>query len=57
MSGMAAFFAMGGYAAFVWPSYGLSALGIGAAVIVTLNSYRRTRVALALLEGLKDANS
>lgn len=54
MSGVAAFFAMGGYAAFVWPSYGLSALGIGAATFVTLNSYRRTRAALTLLEGLKD---
>ena len=55
MSSVAAFFAMGGYAAFVWPSYGLSALGIGAATFVTLNSYRRTRAALTLLEGLKDA--
>ncbi len=54
MSSLATFFAMGGYAAFVWPSYGLSALGIGAAVFLTLSSYRRTRAALALLEGLKD---
>ncbi len=54
MSGAAAFFAMGGYAAFVWPSYGLSLLGIGAAVVMTLGAYRRTRAALAVLEGLKD---
>ncbi|MDE3115185.1 MAG: heme exporter protein CcmD [Pseudomonadota bacterium] len=45
---------MGGYAAFVWPSYGLSLLGIGAAVVMTLGAYRRTRAALAVLEGLKD---
>ena len=53
---MAAFFAMGGYAAFVWPSYGLSVLGLGAAVVLTLTSYRRTRAALTVLEGLKDEN-
>ena len=35
---MSAFFAMGGYAAFVWPAYGVSAVGIG----------RGDRLALAL---------
>ena len=56
MNHVAAFFAMGGYAAFVWPAYGLSLAGIGTAVVLTFNSYRRTRAALAVLEGLKDAN-
>lgn len=51
---MAAFFAMGGYAAFVWPSYGVSAAALVAAVVLTLSAYRRARSALSLLEDTKD---
>jgi heme exporter protein D len=47
---MAAFLAMGGYAQYVWPAYGLSALGIGALVVTTLRSYGRARARLAALE-------
>ena len=49
------FFAMGGYAAFVWPAYGASALGIGGITITTLRAYRRARRRLAELER-KDAS-
>ena len=47
---MHAFFAMGKYAAYVWPAYGISAVGIFAAVSLTLVSYRRAMAALAVLE-------
>ncbi len=47
---MAEFFAMGGYAAFVWPAW-----GIGVAVIVLITAHtilrkRRTRMTLARLD-------
>src|ERR1700733_2420495 len=44
---MTHFLAMGGYAAYVWPAYGVSAFGIGAAVFLTLRAYRRARKLLA----------
>jgi heme exporter protein CcmD len=43
------FLAMGGYAAFVWPAYGVTALGLGAAVFVTLRAHARAKVRLASL--------
>ena len=33
------FLEMGGYAAFVWPAYGVTVLGLGGAVVFTLRSY------------------
>lgn len=47
---MSAFFAMGGYAAYVWPSYGISIAGIGAAVFLTWRAYVRAK---ALLSGVE----
>jgi heme exporter protein CcmD len=47
---MSAFFAMGKYAAYVWPAYGVSVLGIGAAIWLTLSAYRRAKQKLAALE-------
>ena len=41
---------MGGYAAFVWPAYGVTVLGLGAAVAMTLRAYARARARLAALE-------
>jgi len=52
----ATFFAMGGYAAYVWPAYGASFVGLAGAVVWTLAAWRRTRAQLALLESLKDEN-
>lgn len=46
---MSAFFAMGGYAAFVWPAYGVSALGLAAAAIWCWRDYVRARARLAAL--------
>jgi heme exporter protein CcmD len=47
---MEAFFAMGKYAAYVWPAYGVSVVGIGAAIAVTLSAYSRAKKKLAALE-------
>jgi heme exporter protein D len=44
------FLAMGGYAAFVWPAYGATLLGLGAAIALTLRAYRRAKAQLAILE-------
>ena len=37
---MAKFLAMGGYAAYVWPAYGISFVAIVAAIIFTIAGYR-----------------
>jgi len=50
---MSNFWAMGGYAAYVWPAYGISFLGIAGATWLTVRSYLRAKVALAALEGKK----
>ena len=47
---MAHFFAMGGYAAYVWPAYGVSLLGIGGLVVASLRSYARAKRNLAELD-------
>ncbi len=47
---MSGFFAMGGYAQFVWPAYGVTVLLLGAAVFLTLRAYRKARAQLAALE-------
>jgi heme exporter protein D len=47
---MANFFAMGGYAAFVWPAYAVSALVLGVAVVLTLRAHARARKLLRQLE-------
>jgi heme exporter protein CcmD len=40
---MTQFFAMGGYAAYVWSAYGVTALGLGAAVALSLRAYFRAK--------------
>jgi heme exporter protein D len=37
------FFAMGGYAAFVWPAYGISVAALAVLVGATLGAYRRAK--------------
>jgi heme exporter protein CcmD len=44
------FWAMGGYAAFVWPAYAVSALGLIAAAAWTLCAYAAARKRLKALE-------
>lgn len=47
---MSGFVAMGGYAAFVWPAYAVSALGLGGAATVVWLAYRRAVARVASLE-------
>ncbi len=50
---MSAFLAMGGYAAFVWPAYAATAIGLGGAIVVTWRAYRAAEKRLAALEAEK----
>ena len=47
---MSHFFAMGGYAAYVWPAYGISILGIAVAIALTWRGYARARSLLGKIE-------
>ena len=47
---MAEFFSMGGYAAYVWPAYGIAAVILVAMLVVSLRGLRRHE---ALLETLQ----
>ena len=47
---MSDFFNMGGYAAYIWPAYAASALGLGVATVWTLVAWRRAKARLAALE-------
>jgi heme exporter protein CcmD len=44
------FLAMGGYAAFVWPAYGITFAGLGAALAVTLRAYAHAKSTFEKLE-------
>lgn len=47
---MANFFAMGGYAVYVWPAYVMSALVLIGAVVMSLQAHLRARNAVKRLE-------
>jgi heme exporter protein CcmD len=47
---MANFFAMGGYAVFVWPAYAISVLVLGVAVVVSWQAHARARKSVRQLE-------
>ena len=49
---MAEFFDMGGYAAFIWPTYGVAALVM---VVLLIASLRGLRASTAELESLEQA--
>jgi heme exporter protein D len=48
------FWQMGGYAAYVWPAYGVSALGLIGAVVWTLKEYGAAKARLRALEEKKE---
>lgn len=48
------FLEMGGYGAFVWPAYVVSALAIGWLILAALQRRRRLNERLKELEGRKD---
>ncbi len=43
-------FDMGDYAAFIWPAYGVTALGLGVAIAWTLSAYARAKAKVKALE-------
>ncbi len=47
---MSSFFAMGGYAAFIWPAYGVSLLGLVAMIWQSWAAWRAAQKRLAALE-------
>jgi heme exporter protein D len=47
------FWAMGGYAAFIWPAYGVSALTLIGDVLWTLKAYGDAKARLKALEERK----
>ena len=47
---MSEFFAMGGYAAFVWPCYAVSILVLGAMIIQSIAAHARARNEVMRLE-------
>ena len=47
---MANFFAMGGYAVFVWPAYVISVLVLGVAIVVSWQAHARARRSVRQLE-------
>jgi heme exporter protein D len=49
MSALDGWFAMGGYAAFVWPAYGLTAIVLGGLALLSWRRHRRSFVMLARL--------
>jgi len=42
---------MGGYAAFVWPAYGLTLAGLAAAILIILVQYERAKLRLKHMVG------
>ena len=56
MSGLGEFFHMGGYAAYVWPSYAAAAAMLGGLLAASLLRLRRAERRLAALDAT-DSNS
>ena len=50
MSGIPAWLAMGGYAAFVWPAYGIAATMLGGISVYSWRRYRASVETLARLQ-------
>lgn len=53
---MGEFFAMGGYAGFVWPAYGLSALVLVGLTVMSLRGYRRSKSLADQLEAQRPSH-
>ena len=47
---MANFFAMGGYAVYVWPAYALTALVLVVATVISVRAHARAKNAVRRLE-------
>jgi len=53
---MAEYFAMGGYADFVWPAYGITALVTLGLIVWSLRGHRAVKMRIAALEARADAS-
>jgi heme exporter protein D len=51
MNAIESWFAMRGYAGFVWPAYGVTAIVLGGLAVLSWRRYRRSVDALARLQG------
>jgi heme exporter protein D len=51
MNVIESWFAMGGYAGFVWPAYGVAAIVLGGLVLISWRRHRRSADMLARLQG------
>lgn len=50
---MSEYLAMGGYAVYVWPAYGLAALVLGGMAVVSVLGLKRRRAELASLDAVR----
>lgn len=55
MDALGSFIDMGGYAAYVWPAYGVTALALAALVVFSLRAMRARERELEALEAGKPA--
>lgn len=53
MESVARFLAMGGYARYVWPAFGLAVIVLGGLLVESLAAYRRLQRELAAMERLR----
>ncbi len=53
MTGASDFWAMGGYAAFVWPAYAVTAIALVALLLAALRTLRQAERELAAVEGVR----
>jgi len=53
MTGAGDFWAMGGYAAFVWPAYAITLAALVLLLVTALRAQRQAERALAMLEGAR----
>ena len=51
MNAIESWFAMGGYAGFVWPAYGVAVIVLGGLALYSWRQHRRSSAALARLQG------
>jgi heme exporter protein D len=51
MTALQSWLAMGGYAGFVWPAYGVTAIVLGGLALYSWRRHRRSMATLARLQG------
>jgi len=57
MTSLSTFFAMGGYAGFVWPAYGLVAVVLVGLMAVSKRELKSSERDLSALEGARETNN